>query len=150
MIKKPIVTKKTCYAILFAVIAAVLILCSFSTLSASTQPAIKPAGPESQFQVEIAYAYVGPLPPDKASYYSTKFNETMVPASKYPSAVFLNFTSFPSIQISSCDAVIQVYGVKITADTGPTEYHAWSAGTNYTAFTQEDFTTLIIVSCITD
>lgn len=66
----------------------------------------------------------------------------MVHVIKYPSAVFLNSTRFPSIQISSCDAVIQVYGVKITADTGPTEYHAWSAGTAYTAFTQEDFATL--------
>jgi hypothetical protein len=161
--KKPIVTKKTCYAILFAVIAAVLLLSLFSTIAASTQlaftdgndrskaptavdpgaPAIKPAGPESQFQVEIAYAYVGPLPPDKASYYSKIFNETMVHASKYPSAVFLSFTRVPSIQISSCDAVVQVYGVKIAADTGPTEYHAWSAGTNYTAITQEDLNALI-------
>jgi hypothetical protein len=160
LIRKPKISKN--FAILFAVIATVL-LSLFSTISASSQltltddngqsktpvavdsnaPATKSAGPESQFQVEIAYAYVGPLPLDKASYFSKSFNQTMVATSKFPSAVFLNFIRVPSVQISSCDAVIQVYGVKIAADTGPTEYHAWSAGMNYTALTQEEFGMLI-------
>ena len=142
MIKK--LSNKTYYTLLFTIIAVTLMLVLFSTLPASTQPSVKQAGSESQFRVEMAYAYVGPLPEDKASYYSTRFNETMVHASKYPSAVFLNFTRIPSIQISSCDAVIQVYGVKITTDTGQSEYHAWTAGTayNYTTFTQEDFGTI--------
>jgi hypothetical protein len=105
-------------------------------------PSIEPAGAESQVQVKIAYAYVGPLPPDKAYYVDYKTNETMVHISKYPSAVFLNFTSVPPNQISSCDAVIEVYGVKIVADTGPTEYYGWSIGTNHTAFTQENMATI--------
>ncbi len=163
MIEKPIVIKKTRHAIIFTVIAIVLILSLLSTIYALTPfaftdgfgrsktptvvdnitPTIKSAGSESQFQVGIAYAYVGPLPADKASYYSKTFNETMVHSSNYPSAVFLNFTRVPLSQIGFCDAVIQVYGVKVAADTGPTEYFAWSAGTNYTAVTKEDFNALI-------
>ena len=163
MIKKPRLIKKTQYAIIFSVIAIVLLLSLLSTISAfapfaftdgfgrsktptavdNIEPTIKTADTESQFQVGIAYAYVGPLPADKTSYYSKTFNETMIHASTYPSAVFLNFTHVPSIQISACDAVIQVYEVKITTDTGLTEYYAWSAGTNYTAVTQEDFNALI-------
>jgi hypothetical protein len=99
-------------------------------------------GPESYFQVKIAYAYVGPLPPEKASYVDPKTNKTMVHVSNYPSAVFLDFTAIPSMT-GSCDAVIVAYGVKIVADTGPTEYYAWSVGTaNYSVFTPEDFATL--------
>jgi hypothetical protein len=101
----------------------------------TSPPEVKTAGPESQFRVEIAYAYVGPPQPDQVSYYSSRFNATMVLSTKYPSAIYLNFTRLPSNQIGSCDAVIQVYGIKIVSDTGITEYHAYSAGTNYTAFT---------------
>ncbi len=155
--------RKQVIACLLIVTTAVMLLSLFLTISAFNQlsftdgtgrpktpvavdpvaSVVEQAGLESQFQVEIAYAYVGPLPPDNASYYSAKFNQTMVHARKYPSAVFLSFTRVPSIQISSCDAVVQVYGVKIAADTGPTEYHAWSAGTNYTALPLEDFHTLL-------
>jgi len=154
LIKKPKVTKKPRNAILIAVFTAMLILFMFAAIYASTQltqpgkpvnrvkSSIESAGPESYFQVKIAYAYAGPLPPDKASYVDPKTNETMVHTSNYPSAVFLDFTPIPSMT-SSFDAVIAAYGVKIVADTGPTEYYGWSAGTaNYSAFTQDDFATL--------
>ncbi|MCW4003921.1 MAG: hypothetical protein NWE95_08430 [Candidatus Bathyarchaeota archaeon] len=108
-----------------------------------TSVAKKSAGPESQFQVGIAYAYVGPPPSDKISYYDPKHNVTMIHASKYPSAVYLNFTRAPSIQIKSCDAVIEVYGIQVATDTGITEYHAWSAGINYTSFTLDQQMTLV-------
>jgi hypothetical protein len=146
--------KRSHLPLLFAVIAALTILSLFATIYASTQltppgkpvnrvtPSIESAGPESYFQVKIAYAYVGPLPPDKASYVDPKTNETMVHTSKYPSAVFLDFSSVPSMT-SSCDAVIAAYGVKIVADTGQTEYYGWSVGTaNYSVFTEDDFATL--------
>lgn len=140
---------------LFAVITALIVLSLFTTIFASTNfftpdvstdgkainlvtPSIVPAGAESHFQVKIAYAYVGPLPPGKASYIDKQTNETMVAISNYPSAVFLNFSADPSM-IRSCDAVLAVYGVKITAATGPTEYYGWGVGTNYTAITQENF-----------
>ncbi|MGD2066443.1 MAG: hypothetical protein PVI43_04660, partial [Candidatus Bathyarchaeota archaeon] len=124
MIKKLKVTKKPRYAIHFAVFTAILMLFMFATIYASTQltrpgkpvnrgePSIESAGPESYFQVKIAYAYAGPLPPDKASYVDPKTNETMVHISNYPSAVFLDFTPVPSMT-GSCDAVIVAYGVKI-------------------------------------
>lgn len=154
MEKNTKVRKKTHLPLLFAVIAALMIFSLFATIYASinlTPPgkpvnrvtsSIEPAGPESYFQVKIAYAYVGSLPPDKASYVDPITNLTMVHTSKYPSAVFLDFTPIPSMT-SSCDAVIAVYGVKIVADTGPTEYYGWSAGTaNYSVFTQDDFATI--------
>jgi hypothetical protein len=121
------INKKVFSATVFAVITTVLIVSLFLALPASTQPSIKQAVPESQFNIDIAYAYVGPVPTDKESYFSTKYNQTMIHDSKYPSAVFLNFTRVPGIQIGSCDAVIQVYGIKVTTDTGIAEYHAWSA-----------------------
>ncbi len=154
MTKKPKVTKKPRYALYFAVFTAILMLFMFAAIYASTQltktgkpvnrveSSIESAGPESYFQVKIAYAYAGPLPPEKASYVDPKTNETMVHTSNYPSAVFLDFTAIPDMT-SSCDGVIVAYGVKIVADTGSTEYYGWSVGTaNYSAFTQDDFATL--------
>jgi len=152
---KKIAIKRKHLALLSAVITALIILSFSATIIASAdffapfssndgkpvnrvEPSIEPAGSESDFQVKIAYAYVGPLPPEKAYYTDTKTNETMVHVSQYPSAVFLEFASVPST-IRSCDAVIAVYGVKIAADTGPTEYYGWSIGTNYTAISQESF-----------
>jgi hypothetical protein len=138
----------------FVAIAALMVFSLFATIYASTNlvlpgkpvdrvtPSIESAGPESYFEVEIAYAYAGSLQSDKTSYVDPITNETMVHASKYPSAVFLDFTAIPAMT-SSCDAVIAAYGVKIIADTGPTEYYGWSAGTaDYNVFTQDDFATL--------
>lgn len=161
---KKSITKRTCL-ILFVAIFIILLLSLFSAISTLSQitftftgdhgqpktptavtpvvPEIKPSSSEHQFQVEIAYAYVGPLPSDKFSYYSGVFNETMIHASKYPSAVLLNLTRLPSNQLNFCDAIVEVYRVKVATDTGQAEYYAWSAGTNCTAIAQEDFSTLI-------
>ncbi|MEM2969088.1 MAG: hypothetical protein QXJ76_07285 [Candidatus Bathyarchaeia archaeon] len=140
--------------LLLTAITAVIILSLFATIYAYIQltpsgkpvnqgtPSIEPASPEYYFQVKIAYAYAGPLPPDKASYVDPATNETWVSTSKYPSSVFLEFTPIPSMT-NSCDAVVEAYGVKIIADTGPTEYFGWTAGTaDYYKFTQDDFATL--------
>ncbi|MCW4002828.1 MAG: hypothetical protein NWE95_02820 [Candidatus Bathyarchaeota archaeon] len=152
MIKNITLRKKT---LIFAFVVAFMILSLLATIYASTHltplggkavnrviPSIEPAGPETNFQVKIAYAYVGPLPPDKVSYVDPKTNETMVHSSEYPSSVFLDFTPVSSMT-SSVDAVIELYGVKIIADTGITEYYGWTVGTaNYSAFTQDDFATI--------
>ena len=134
--------------------AAIIILSLFAAIYASTQltPPSEPVNggafstetdeSESYFQVTVAYAYAGPLPPDNTSYVDPITNETMVSASEYPSAIFLDFTPVPSMT-SSCDAVVVAYGVKIVADTGQTEYFGWTAGTaDYYAFSQDDFATL--------
>lgn len=152
MIKNIMIRKKT---LMFAFVLVLMILSLLTTIYASTHltpldgkainrvtPSIEAVDLDSQFQVEIAYAYVGPLPLDKASYFDPKTNETMVHRSKYPSSVFLEFTPALSLN-SSVDAVIEVYGVKIVADTGITEYYGWTVGTaNYSVFTQDDFATI--------
>lgn len=153
--KKNTEARKKRLPLLLVVIVASVILSLFATIYASTQlmpsgkpvnrgtPSIEPAGPESYFQVKIAYAYAGPLPPDKASYVDPKTNETWVNTSEYPSSVFLEFTPVPSMT-GSCDAVVEAYGVKIVADTGQAEYFGWTVGTaDYYAFTQDDFATLM-------
>ena len=96
-------------------------------------PVVKAAGPETQFNVSIAYAYIGPPEANQTSYFDKNFNTTLVLATNYPSVVYLNFTKLPSNQIGWCDAVLEVYGIKVSTDIGVTEYHAYSVGTNYTA-----------------
>lgn len=56
---------------------------------------------------------------------------TMHLFTQYPSVVRLNITLTPEVQFPSSDAVVEVYGIKIAADTGPTEYYAYFMGTNY-------------------
>jgi len=98
----------------------------------------KIALPERQFDVNAAYAYVGPAP-SNASYFDKGFNTTMDLASKYPSILRLNFSLNPAVQIESCDAIVEVYGIKIATDTGATEYFAFGIGTNYnTSFTKSE------------
>ncbi|MFZ7136821.1 MAG: hypothetical protein ACOWW1_00155 [archaeon] len=152
--KKIVLLRKKTYVSLFAVVSILVVFSMFAIISGSMQitqsldavnrvaPSVESAGSESCFQVKFAYAYVGPLPSDKDSYVDPLTNVTMVHASTFPSAVFLDFTPVFSMT-SSCDAVIAVYGVKITADTGQTEYYGWSAGTgNYSTFTEDDLATL--------
>jgi hypothetical protein len=90
------------------------------------------AASATQFNPDIAYAYVGPAPAN-SSYFDQGFNATMYLASQFPSIVCLNITRIPGIQIASCDAEIEVYGVKIVTNTGLTENYAYGVGTNYNA-----------------
>ena len=73
------------------------------------------ASSATQFKVNVAYAYYGDIPG----------NDTA-------SVVFLNFTRLPGVQITGCNAISELYGVKITKDVGQTEYYAYFIGTNYT------------------
>jgi hypothetical protein len=94
-------------------------------------PPMQTAGSETQFRVEVAYAAVGDSP-----YYgqntTTKdmFGHNLVPATTHPSTVLLRFTRISSDKFSSYDAVSEVFGVKISADTGTSEYYCFSTGTN--------------------
>jgi hypothetical protein len=89
------------------------------------------ASPKTQFQVHIAYAYVGPAPSNVSTYFDQATNTTMRLVSQYPSSVRLNISCIPNAQIAGCDAVVEVYGIKIATDKGPAEYHAYFVGTNY-------------------
>ena len=90
------------------------------------------ASPKTQFQVHIAYAYVGPAPSSGVStYFDQATNTTMRLVSQYPSVVRLNISCVPNAQIAGCDAVVEVYGIKIASDKGPAEYRAYFMGTNY-------------------
>lgn len=105
-------------------------------------PAVKVAANETQFALNVAYAYVGPAP-SNASYFDKGYNATMYLTSQYPSLVYLNFTRVPGVQIASCDAEMEVYGIKIAANTGAAEYYAYSAGTNFnSSFQNSDKVTM--------
>jgi hypothetical protein len=149
------------YSILVGVIliATVLIVSSSVTLAAPftaatssnhdgtdiyPAPPAKAAASQTQFNLGIAYAYVGPAP-SNTSYFSERFNATMYLAYQYPSKVLLNITRVAGVQITSCDAEIEVYGVKIAANTGATEYYTYSVGTSYNpSFSYSNESTLIL------
>lgn len=97
---------------------------------------------EKQFDLSVVYAYVGPAPSDN-SYFDKAYNATMYLEYQYPSIVYLNITRVPGVQIASCDAIIEVYGIRIAANTGPTEYYSYSVGTNYnSSFSNSDKVTM--------
>lgn len=136
-----------------ALIAVATILSTSLAIAASSIPLSSPvpdgtdlnhlssaqvAASISQFSIDISYAYVGPAPLN-TSYFDSKFNQTMYLANQYPSLVRLNITRIPGDQFSSCDAGVEVYGIKIAANSGANEYHAYGAGTNYkSSFSQSD------------
>lgn len=102
------------------------------------------ASPNTQFQINIAYAYVGPAPSSVSTYFEEAINTTMRLKSQYPSSVRLNITCLPNTQIEGCDAVVEVYGIKIASDKGPAEYRAYFMGTNYDpSFSNASLSTLI-------
>ncbi|MCW4019001.1 MAG: hypothetical protein NWF00_10055 [Candidatus Bathyarchaeota archaeon] len=55
----------------------------------------------------------------------------MTPITEYPSAIVINTTRLPGNQIAACDAVMEVYKIQITTDTGLVENHCYNIGTNY-------------------
>lgn len=128
--------EKALFCFIIAVIFIVPI--SLALATSSIEPSFKgdmipaqhvAATPEEQFQVHIAYAYVGPALPSDSSYFDKGRNMTMHLTTQYPSVVRLNVSCIPGAKIADCDAVIEVYGVKTSADTGPAEYHAYFVGT---------------------
>jgi hypothetical protein len=126
----------TCCALL-----ATLFIITSPNIAASLQSdtSEKTASADSQFNVKISYAYVGPN--TDSPYFDKSFNRTMVPSSTYASAVRLNITLSPEVKIKNCDAVAEVYVVEIAADTGPTESYAYFIGTAYNpSFTKEGLT----------
>lgn len=96
-----------------------------------------------QFNLDAKYAYVGQGNPND-NYTDPKGNR-LIAISNYPSVVYFNITRPSNIEIVSCDAIIEVYNVKITSDKGPVENHAFFTGTNYnTSFSDTELMRLTV------
>jgi hypothetical protein len=89
------------------------------------------ASANTQFQLQVAYAYVGPDTSNGSSYFDQSTSTTMRRISQYPASVLLNISRLQKTQITGCDAVVELYGVKIATDTGLSESDAYFIGTNY-------------------
>jgi hypothetical protein len=125
---------------LMIVLTALVVTVSFESSATSAQTILN-AGPETQFKLDIAYAYVG-QGPINASYTETNGAKMSI-VSQYPSTVQLNVTRLPGVQLSSCDAVIEFYNVKVMSNTGLAENIPYFIGTNYNAsFSNADLSTL--------
>jgi hypothetical protein len=157
-LSKSLVAKKNYEKIVLGLIIAVMLTVpislglAISSAQHSTQTAQanmfnaprEAATTQTQFRVNLAYAYVGPAPQSVTTYFEKATNETMTLVSLYPAVVRLNVTCIPSAQIKDCDAAVEVYGVKIVTDKGIAEYHAYFAGTNYNpSFSNDSRSTLI-------
>jgi hypothetical protein len=113
------------------------------TVIVPDSPPMQTAGSETQFKVEVAYAAVGDSPYGQNTTTTDMFGHTLVPATTHPSAVLLRFTRISSDEFFSFDAVDEVFGVRISADTGVSEYYCFWTGTiNNYAFQQSDLSVM--------
>jgi hypothetical protein len=113
-------------ALFITLTATTLLLCLFlSTETSSASPIIGTAQSKSQFKIDVVYGYVGQ---GNDSYTNYK-NETMHLITQYPSAFILNITRLAGTQVSNCDAILEVYSLKITTNTGQNESYAYFVGT---------------------
>jgi hypothetical protein len=112
-----------------ALITSALVI-SYSLLLVAS--IVKAAGPETQFKIDLAYAYVGEWTTNTS--YIDSDGHQMSLVSQYPSAVMLNITRLPGIKIPECDALIEVYEVNIVTNTEKFEQFVYAVGTNYTSY----------------
>jgi hypothetical protein len=120
---------KTCLAVICAILAVVIIiLISVASGVIVTAPVSTMNGAETQFNVKIAYSYVGQGPLNAS--YEGNDGVNMAPVTLYPSSVVLNITKI-STNLSSFDAAMEFYRVKVTTDTGLSEQACYFIGTNY-------------------
>jgi hypothetical protein len=121
------------YLMLFGALLLAIVLVSAVSFSLATAPTIQTqtpniAGSETQFRLNVAYAYVGKgIVNDTV----TDFGNLIVAKTQYPSSIEFNVTRILGVQIKNCDAVIEVYVVEITTNTGMMEKNAYFIGTNY-------------------
>jgi hypothetical protein len=141
----PLRTKRR-FLLLGGVFLAVILIASIS-LSLATTPAQTPtqtihtARPNTQFQLNVAYAYAGEGPANDS--YVADNSLLMSPKTLHPTAVQFNVTRLPSIQIEACDAAIEFYSVRIMTNTGVVEKNCYFIGTNYKpSFSDAQLTTL--------
>ena len=121
--------KRYLVALSIVLIATTLLVSISFVLASNTMHTSNAAGAETQFQLNVAYAYVGEGPFNDTS--ATATGALMSPRSQYPSVVEFNVTRLPGVQMSYCDAEIEIYSVQITASTGIMENNCYFIGTNY-------------------
>ena len=133
---------KHCLSVLTTILIAtsITIYCSLELAPSSVQAAMT-AEPETQFKLDVAYAYVGEFTVNAS--YTDSNGFLMSRISQYPSTIVLNITRVPGVKIASCDAVIEVYRVQISTDTGIVENHVYNVGTNYSSFSEPELLSFI-------
>jgi hypothetical protein len=130
------------FLLLGSMFLAVIIIASIS-LSLGSTPAqiVHTAGPKTQFQLSVAYAYAGAGPANDS--YIANNSTLMSPKTLYPTAVQFNITRLLGIQIEACDAALEFYSVRIMTNTGIVEKNCYFIGTNYKpSFSDAQLTTL--------
>jgi len=137
----PLRTKRR-FLLLGSMFLAVIIIASIS-LSLGSTPAqtVHTAGPKTQFQLSVAYAYAGAGPANDSCIADD--STLMSPKTLYPTAVQFNITRLPGVQIEACDAALEFYSVGIMTNTGILEKNCYFIGTNYKpSFSDAQLTTL--------
>ena len=108
--------------------------------SAGTQNSQLVSSKPQQFNLQTAYAYVGKGPENDTT--NNQAGNLLMPVSEYPSTIIFNITK-PVIQDANCDAVLEVYKVRIATDKGLAENFIYFVGTNSNpAFSEEQLDTL--------
>ncbi|MCW4018719.1 MAG: hypothetical protein NWF00_08620 [Candidatus Bathyarchaeota archaeon] len=120
--------------------ALVVVSLSLSAVASSSVPTTQLPESKPHFNLDVAYSFVGKGPNATC----TGINGSLLsPKSLYPSAVYFNVTRSPNSDNVSCDALIEIYQVKIASDRGTAENFAYFDGTNYEpSFSQAELTTL--------
>jgi hypothetical protein len=98
---------------------------------------------QKQFDLSIAYAYVGEIPPNSS--YISKEGTNMSIVSQYASSVILKSTRLPGVQVVGCDAEIEIYNIQVVTDTNQSEkFSGYFVGTNYNpSFSNHDLGTML-------
>lgn len=112
------------------VISAIIIVSLVPTLitSLSAKAPLDTTTEPQQFSLNLVYAYVGEGPENDS--FTDSEGNTLPAVSQYPSAVYFNVTrSFA--ENMDCDAIIEVYAVKLASNKGPCENFIYFAGTNF-------------------
>ena len=124
------------------ILALATLIITISLESATTSAkTIHIAGPETQFKLDLAYAYAGPVPLNSS--YIASNGAKMSIVSQYPSTVQFNITRLTGDHFSSCDAAIELYRVQIKTDHEIKENLPYFIGTNYNAsFSDSDLSTM--------
>jgi hypothetical protein len=100
---------------------------SLPALVASSAGAAQLPNVSPHFNLDVAYFFVGQGPSANCT---SSDGHLMYPESLYPSAVYFNVTRPTNPDNVSCDALIEVFIVKIASDKGPAENYVYFDGTN--------------------